>query len=139
LNASAFTELRAVYARLATELEPFRRSCDTRGVCCNFTKTGHMLYVTGLEAAEMANSGEAPDLSLAAAGTCPFLKGKMCGIREHRALGCRIYFCDRTYEEDRNAIYERYLKEIRQIEAAHGIDHTYQPMTSVDFVKAKSA
>jgi hypothetical protein len=139
VNAAAFTELRQVYERLAADLEPFRRHCDTRGICCNFTQTGHMLYVTGLEAAEMARSGETPDQSQAADGTCPFLRGRLCGIREHRAIGCRIYFCDRTYEEDRNAIYERFLKEVRAIEARYSIEHTYQPITAVDFVKAKSA
>jgi Fe-S-cluster containining protein len=62
-------------------------------------------------------------------GTCPFLRGKLCGIRDHRALGCRIYYCDRTYEEDRNAVYESHLKEVRAIEARYGIEHSYRPVT----------
>ena len=49
----AFTELRAVYERLAVALEPFRRHCASRGICCRFSTSGHMLYVTGLEAADM--------------------------------------------------------------------------------------
>ena len=129
----AFLELRAVYAALAGELEPFRRHCDSRGVCCNFTHSGHMLYVTNLEAAEMANSGQAPRTEQAGAGVCPYLNGRLCGVRDHRALGCRIYFCDRTYEEERNALYERFLREIRAIEARHGLAHFYRPVIQVDF------
>jgi Fe-S-cluster containining protein len=125
----AFTELRAVYERLAVALEPFRRHCASRGICCRFSSSGHMLYVTGLEAAEMERSGERIDPALIKDGTCPFLRGKLCGIRDHRALGCRIYYCDRTYEEDRNAVYESHLKEVRAIEARYGIEHSYRPVT----------
>jgi hypothetical protein len=129
----AFTELRALYAKLAAELEPFRRHCDARGLCCNFAKTGHMLFLTNLEAAEMARCGEKPDRTLSAAGTCPYLRGKLCGAREHRALGCRLYFCDPTYEEQRNEIYERFLKLVRATEARFGVAHAYQPVTKIDF------
>jgi hypothetical protein len=129
----AFTELRALYAKLSTELEPFRRHCDARGLCCNFAKSGHMLYLNHLEAAEMARCSETPDQTLSAAGSCPYLRGKLCGAREHRALGCRLYFCDPTYEEQRNAICERFLKLVREIEARFGIPHAYQAVTEIDF------
>ncbi len=130
---SALLELRALYEQLARELEPFRRYCDARGFCCNFTAAEHMLYVTTLEAAEMAASPERPDMALSAEGKCPYLRGKLCGAREHRAIGCRIYFCDRTYEEERNAVYEKFLKAAREIEARHGIEHSYLPITKVEF------
>ena len=131
--ADARSELRALYAQLAAELEAFRRHCDARGLCCNFTESGHMLYVTGLEASEMSASDSAPDMALAAQGKCPYLQGKLCGAREHRAIGCRIYFCDKTYEAERNALYEKFLKGARAIETRHGLEHTYAPVTTVDF------
>ena len=59
--------------KLAAELEPFRRHCTSRGTCCRFAESGHMLYVTGLEAAGMAASGVTPSLKQSAAGTCPYL------------------------------------------------------------------
>ena len=133
IPAAAFVELRDVYARLAAELEPYRRHCDARGICCNFAAHGHRLYVTTLEAAEMANACASPDAAQAQAGSCPFLRGKLCGVREHRAIGCRIYFCDSTYEEARNALYEKCLREVRAIEARHGIEHTYRQVTEVPF------
>jgi Fe-S-cluster containining protein len=130
---SALQELRGVYARLAAELEPLRRNCDARGICCNFTAHGHRLYVTGLEAAEMSRSNEKADVAQAQSGSCPFLRGKLCGIREQRAIGCRIYFCDPTYEAQRNELYEKFLREVRAIEARHGIEHTYRQVTEVEF------
>jgi hypothetical protein len=136
---AAFLELRTLYTQLGSELEPFRRHCDTRGTCCNFTKTGHKLYVTTLEAAEMARAGVAADETQAAEGICPFLRGKLCGVREHRALGCRIYYCDRTYEENRNEVYERFLKRVREIEARYGIEHSYRSVTEIDFSAIKPA
>jgi Fe-S-cluster containining protein len=135
----AFSELRALYAELAQALEPFRRHCDSRGTCCNFDFTGHMLYVTGLEAAEMARAGVTPKVEQAQAGTCPFLDGKLCGIRDYRALGCRIYYCDKTYEEQRNAVYETFLAKVRQIETRYGLEHSYAPVTKVQFEKVAEA
>jgi hypothetical protein len=130
---AALLELRALYERFGAELEPFRRHCAARGHCCNFTQTGHMLFLTDLEAAEMARCGLDALPSQQAAGCCPYLRGTSCGAREFRALGCRLYFCDGTYEENRNALCEIFLKEIRAIEARHQIPHNYRPVTAIDF------
>lgn len=133
ISESAFRELREVYARLSTALEPYRRYCHARGTCCNFTRTGHMLYLTDIEAAEMARCGLEPVEQQAVDGCCPYLRGSLCGAREHRGLGCRMYYCDTTYEAQRNEVYETFLKDIRAIEARHGIEHYYRPVTAIDF------
>ena len=44
-------ELELVYAHVAREIERRGPACWASGRCCNFEKTGHRLYVTGLEAA----------------------------------------------------------------------------------------
>lgn len=134
---SAYSELREVYARLATELEPYRRHCDARGICCNFKAHGHRLYVTGLEAAEMARGGVKADRALPEAGSCPFLRDGLCGIRENRAIGCRIYYCDSTYSDERNATYEKFLKLVREIEARHGLAHSYADVTTISFAQTQ--
>ena len=133
VRAEALIELRACYAQLALELQPLQRRCDARGYCCNFKAAGHRLYVTPLEAVMMSQAGVEPNLEQAASGTCPYLKGSLCGVREHRALGCRIYFCDTTYEDQRNALYEKYLARVREIEARFGIEPGYTNVTEVDF------
>jgi hypothetical protein len=135
--AAAFESLQECYAQLAAALQQYQRHCIARGHCCNFAATGHRLYVTDLEAAFMAESGVEPNSELAARGICPFLKGQLCGVRDHRAIGCRIYFCDTTYEEERNALYEKCLTRVREIEAAHGIAHNYRNVTSIEFSEFK--
>ena len=130
---AAMAELQLVYARLGEALEPFRRHCEMRGICCNFATAGHMLYVTSLEAAPMLAAGETPDYHQSAEGKCPFMRGKQCGIRDHRALGCRMYYCDDTYKQDRNDTYERFMKQIREIEKRYGIEHSYDPVTQLRF------
>lgn len=44
-------ELEAVYADVASEIAARGPACWASGRCCNFERTGHRLYVTGLEAA----------------------------------------------------------------------------------------
>jgi Fe-S-cluster containining protein len=44
-------ELESIYAEVAREIASRGPSCWASGRCCNFAKTGHLLYVTGLEAA----------------------------------------------------------------------------------------
>lgn len=43
--------LDAVYADIAAAVTERGPACWASGRCCNFEKTGHLLYVTGLEAA----------------------------------------------------------------------------------------
>jgi len=130
---AALNELRALYRELTTEMESYRRHCEMRGHCCDFAYVGHMLYLTTLEAAEMARCGEQPQPELAAEGKCPYLRGNVCGARDNRAIGCRLYYCDSTYEEQRNALCEKYLRRAREIEARYGIPHNYQPVVYVNF------
>jgi len=129
----AFAELAAVYARMDEAFAPLARRCVQCSDCCDFAVIGHMLYVTGLEAAWMAQAGEEPVAAQSLDGKCPFQRVNLCSIREHRALGCRAFFCDRTYQEERNAIYERFLKQVRAIETLYHLEHTYQPITQLSF------
>jgi Fe-S-cluster containining protein len=51
--------LEAIYADVAREIEHRGPACWASGRCCNFAKTGHLLYVTGLEAAyTLVRAGE---------------------------------------------------------------------------------
>ena len=129
LTPAAERDLEAIYARLDEALEPYLRPCEATGRCCRFARSEHMLFVTGLEAAYMLRGGQPLDPDQLAEGSCPFLRETRCGIRKHRALGCRIYFCDRTGEEERNTLYEDHLRAIRKLEIRHGIAHSYGPVT----------
>ncbi|MCX7805165.1 MAG: hypothetical protein N3A38_08245 [Planctomycetota bacterium] len=131
---AAIADLLALYRRLDGDIGRFARRCRADGECCRFGSDRPMLYLTALEAAAMIAAGchigssAAGAFSPAAPSACPFLDGDICGIRERRAIGCRTFFCDPTLEEERRAIHERYLREIRNIEARMGIPVFYLPL-----------
>ncbi|MFH0939138.1 MAG: hypothetical protein V1899_07655 [Planctomycetota bacterium] len=127
----AFVELAAVYARIDEALALFAHHCVLCGNCCDFADIGHMLYVTDLEAAWMLESSVKPLAHQSRDGKCPFQHLRRCAIREHRAMGCRIYCCDRAYRDERHEIYERFLKQVRDIEARYRLEHSYQAITQI--------
>ena len=57
-------------------------------------------------------------------GVCPYLEDGLCGAREGRALGCRIFFCegDRAIQEQ---LYEKYLGKIQELFSMPGNELYY--------------
>lgn len=124
-------ELEAVYAAAASAISERGPACWASGRCCNFEKTGHLLYVTGLEAAytmigvgrqgaERATTSPAPG-----GGSCPFQERNLCGVHEIKPLGCRLYFCDRSARQWQNDLSERLLADVRAIHDRHGVEYRY--------------
>lgn len=132
--------LEGVYEDVAREIKARGPACWASGRCCNFEKTGHRLYVTGLEAAyAVARRGECVASSrergrivtleqigaARARGDCPFLRENLCGIHRIKPLGCRVYFCDRSAGAWQHALSERALDEIKRIHDLHSIPYRY--------------
>lgn len=134
--------LESIYADAARAIAERGPACWASGRCCDFRTTGHLLYVTGLEAAyalkrlpEIAGTRREnfsePHLSLPvldnaiSRGGCPFQIGHLCGMHAIKPLGCRVYFCDRTAQDWQHELSERLLADIRAIHEAHGIDYRY--------------
>jgi len=139
-RAEVRAELEAVYASAAAEIAARGPACWASGRCCNFEKSGHLLYVTGVEAAytvwmgrERADTQAKPNPSLRSGlsltvvreGACPFQEGNLCGVHEIKPLGCRVYFCDRSAQAWQQELSERLLGEIRAIHERHGIEYRY--------------
>ncbi len=144
-------ELEAIYSEVATEITMRGPSCWASGRCCNFAKTRHLLYVTGLEAAYTVASRRTAERAtleanqvqqrsstipvvgvtltqVAAArerGDCPYLEGNMCGAHTIKPLGCRVYFCDQNAQEWQQELSERALLRIRAMHDAHRIEYRY--------------
>src|SRR5262249_59389769 len=59
---------------------------------------------------------------------CPFQKDNLCTAREPRPLGCRIYFCDPSYQETGNHITEAALHRLKALAREHGVDWRYAPL-----------
>ncbi len=109
-------------------------ACWASGRCCNFAKSGHLLYVTGLEAAYTISRLGAcrseglsiPQVQAARdAGGCPFQVGNLCGVHPIRPLGCRVYFCDRSAQAWQQELYELELGRVREIHDVHDVSYRY--------------
>ncbi len=125
---TALAELRKLYADLDEEVLATGAVCRLSGACCNFPEYGHTLYATGLEADYILRGVPPGEFRSADEDLCPFWVDRRCSIREHRALGCRSYFCDRSTTDSLQAIHEKYLARIRDIERRHGIAPRYAPL-----------
>jgi Fe-S-cluster containining protein len=119
----AYRDLEAVYADLDAELARLRPACQASGRCCRFREHGHQLWTTRLEIDYLVESEGLP--TSIPDGACPYQKGGLCGVRDHRMLGCRVYFCDPAYKPHMAAIYEKYHRLIRDLHSRHGLPYHY--------------
>jgi len=49
----------------------------------------------------------------------------MCNAREHRPLGCRIFFCDPTAQSWQPGEYEAGLDRLKRLGEELGLDYRY--------------
>lgn len=56
---------------------------------------------------------------------CPFQVDRSCSTHAIRPLGCRIFFCQAGTEAWQQALYERYLDELRSLHDRHGVAYRY--------------
>lgn len=124
------TGIREIYGEVARETAVLAPTCNASGRCCRFGEWGHLLYVTGLEAAwclrESARTPTAADVRAAAGrDDCPFLESGLCAVHLARPLGCRAYFCDPKAEGWQEALSERMLARLRALHDAHGVPYRY--------------
>jgi Fe-S-cluster containining protein len=101
--------------------------CIASGRCCRFKEYGHVLFLSNLEA-EVLLAGAPPYHRPVSADFCPFQKDNLCTAREPRPLGCRVYYCDPSYQETGNHISEKYLQQLKALAHAHGIVWRYAPL-----------
>lgn len=116
---------------IADQIEARAPACWASGRCCNFKNTGHLLYVTGLEAA-CTLTRLAPRALIRAEleramrdGDCPFLTGHTCGIHTIKPLGCRVYFCDTSAQDWQQELSERGMELIRSVHTRHNVPYRY--------------
>jgi Fe-S-cluster containining protein len=101
--------------------------CVASGRCCRFKEYGHVLYLSNLEAEVLLNAAPAYETPVTP-DYCPFQKGNLCTAREPRPLGCRVYYCDPKYQETGNQISEMYLRRLKELAEANGIEYLYAPL-----------
>ncbi len=103
-----------VYAAVDAAIAKAGPRCDASGRCCRFTEYGHTLFISQFEADILLESAP-PYATPAAVDTCPFQIEGLCTARAARPLGCRIYFCDPTYQDRMMEITEHSIAQLKQI------------------------
>lgn len=118
-------KMESFYAEVDASIARHRPVCTNRGACCKFGKYGHRLFVTSIELAYFAR-GLGPDIrSPRSADACPYQVDGRCTARQHRPLGCRVFFCDPGSQEWQPAASERGLARLKKLGDELGIDYRY--------------
>ena len=117
--------LEGIYADLDGELAVLRPLCQRSGRCCRFKEFGHQLWTTAVELDYLVDREGLPPPHPGGGAVCPYLKDGLCGVRDHRMLGCRIYFCDAGYAEAMGPLYEKYHARIKDLHRRHGLPYEY--------------
>ncbi len=127
MHADIFPEILEIYRQADAAVAAAGPVCRASGRCCRFTEYGHRMYLSNLEAAVLL-AGAPPYQKPVSADFCPFQKDNLCTAREPRPLGCRIFFCDPSYQETGNQIMEHFLGRLKELAVAHGLDWEYAPL-----------
>jgi hypothetical protein len=77
----------------------------------------------------LLQSAPEPKRSLDQGETCPWqdLDGR-CTAREGRPLGCRVYYCDPSYEPHAFELSERYITRLKELTVSNGLPWNYAPL-----------
>src|SRR5436853_3547584 len=95
----------ALYQDVDREVAAAGPVCVASGRCCRFKEYGHTLFISNLEAEVLLHDAP-PYQAPVTADYCPFQVENLCTAREPRPLGCRVYYCDPTYQETASQITE---------------------------------
>jgi Fe-S-cluster containining protein len=127
MNATVQQRILAIYTAVDAAVAAAGPKCDASGRCCRFKEYGHTLFISQLEA-EVLLAAAPPYKQPVSSDFCPFQDGNLCTAREPRPLGCRVYFCDPTYQETGNQITETYLQELKQLTDEFDLGWRYAPL-----------
>lgn len=127
MNPALHSRIFALYAEVDAEIATAGPKCDASGRCCRFKEYGHTLFISNLEADILLDS--APSYATpVSADFCPFQVQNLCTARDPRPLGCRVYFCDPSYQETGKAITEKYLRRLKELTTEFDVDWRYAPL-----------
>jgi hypothetical protein len=134
LNADEVRDrVRDLYREVDRDVAAAGPVCVASGRCCRFKEYGHTLFVSNLEAHILLDNAPAYERPVSP-DFCPFQKNNLCTAREPRPLGCRIFYCDPSYQEASNQIRVKYLRRLKEL--AHKLGVEYYHATLHHFLNA---
>jgi hypothetical protein len=129
LSAEVKGELRTLYDKLDAEVAQLGPICQLSGRCCRFEEYGHTLFVSNSEVRFLLEVAPAPLRALDQGKTCPWQNTSgHCTARDGRPIGCRVYYCDPTFERSAHDLSERYIAQLKELTNRHGLAWNYAPL-----------
>lgn len=127
MNPKLRQEILEIYRAADREVAAAGPVCIASGRCCRFKEYGHTLFISNLEAEVLLESAPAFEQPVSA-DFCPFQKENLCTARDPRPLGCRVYYCDPTYQETGNQITEKHLQQLKHLAEENNLPWRYAPL-----------
>ena len=130
LDPAAFRdELLAIYADLDAAVAQHAPACGLSGRCCRFEEYGHTLFLSAPEAALLIADAPTPSRPIDDGQTCPWQDDRgRCTAREARPIGCRVYFCDPTYQDALPGLSEAFIARLKSLVDRLGLPWDYAPL-----------
>ena len=116
-----------VYADVDRAVAAAGPRCDSSGRCCRFEEYGHTLFISQFEAELLLETAPPYEQPVSWAG-CPFQVQNVCTARDERPLGCRIYFCDPSYQDTGQRITEEAIAWLKRLADEHHEGWRYAPL-----------
>jgi len=139
INASRCAEvidaMRDFYAETDRLIAVHQPQCANRGLCCRFGEFGHRLYVTSLEVAYYLSGHPVPPV--VEDDICPHAYDAACHARDHRPMGCRIFYCDPAAASWQGPLTEERLATLRTLHEKLNVPYIYADWMT--FLKALRA
>lgn len=121
--------LKVVYRDLDAAVAEAGPTCLASGLCCRFEEYGHTLFVSAPEMAVLLADAPPPSRPLDDGATCPWQDSRgRCTAREARPMGCRVYFCDPTYQDQAPILAERGIAGLKRMVEALDLPWDYAPL-----------
>ena len=127
MDAELRRQVLALYDDVDRQVAAAGPVCVASGRCCRFKEYGHTLFLSNLEAEILLENAPPYEPPVTADG-CPFQKDNLCTAREPRPLGCRVFYCDPSYQETGSRLTEEYLRRLKQLSREHGVALCYAPL-----------
>jgi hypothetical protein len=121
--------LRLIYDEVDAAVSSAGPICELSGRCCRFREYGHTLFLSGPEFGYLVRHAPSPVRPVDSGETCPWQdQSGRCCAREARPLGCRVYFCDPTYQDLAPVLSEQFISQLKKHAERHNLAWNYAPL-----------
>src|SRR5271166_5144862 len=133
LSSAALAEIRdelsALYRELDEAVAVMAPVCQLSGRCCRFKDYGHTLFLSGPEAHLLVADAPQPAGQLDNGESCPWQDARgQCTARDARPVGCRVFFCDTSFENIGAELSETFLARLKELASRHDWLWNYAPL-----------